>query len=69
MLAVVEIALCALAEGWMHFVTFERTSNDTFQQVTNYRVQSAPASALQQRAQSTKKSPFSSKHRRHHLVA
>ena len=53
-LAVAEIALWtgALAEGWAHFVAFERTADDTFQQVTNFRlshrVQSAPSLALQQ---------------------
>jgi hypothetical protein len=36
-LAVIEIVLyvAALAEGWMHFITFERTSNGTLGQVEN----------------------------------
>jgi hypothetical protein len=38
MLAVVEIALRTGAlESWMRFVAFGRASNDTFQQVANYR--------------------------------
>jgi hypothetical protein len=48
-LAVVEIALwCSvLAEGWVHFVAFERTSNDVLGQVVGFRAQSAPSAAPQ----------------------
>jgi hypothetical protein len=41
-----------LAESWVHFVKFEHTVNDTFGQVTNFRVQSVPSAASQQPANS-----------------
>jgi hypothetical protein len=49
-LAVVEILLWigVLAESWVHFVAFEHTVNDTFGQVANVRVQSAPSVASPQ---------------------
>jgi hypothetical protein len=48
--AVIEIMLWTgmLVEGWMHFIAFEQTANDTFGQVSNLLPQSARSAAPKQ---------------------